>query len=855
MRLRLRIERNALPPTQALWPVKDTKSTIAQLLQQVNDTFPLESDTWGLEDYSVSVSGYECLHYHELRAVCKDEDEVLIKALQYVDVRARALVGRDQIAADGRHLVDGIPFGRPLLRAPVRPEVRIPPRKKRRLLHGTANDEQAEEGAAPLMLMEHEEELEDDEDDEDDEDFGVEESEDDASSDSSSDSSSSDSSADSSSGSSPSDSSSDDKSSGEGNSSSNSDSSASDDTSDDDSEDGWNGIPASAPPTPKKKQATGSNVKVNDKTEVQSTGSKRKRQSDDQDHEAVESHETEVKGTPSLPYEGSKDTKNRNDRRRDAKKLKYLKETQVLSPDATMRDLHEWRNNDAEGVSAVAKVDGNSSTEATGAAVEPNVSVADAVQRETTSTETLDHEPPPTGSKSKIRNQNADKAVGPEESESLEQKREQLMSQIAAGGVDVTQQPKLTKREKKEEKKRSRAMDELTMDDVDNEPPQELSSKQHVVEKQNQPAYQWTGIEDGTAVDAEVAADTEQGVGTTGQEAVTAMIPPTVARRSRLDLAGSQRLLYGSLGVRVPKTQEDKDRIQKKLAERPRRNVILTEQDAPGQDASGVLPIEAGNTNVVAPEPEDGEVSEAWRENVIVTAVECCDEDVTLSTPPFPFYQRWDANFKKKKAGKRINGTYMETSGKKRKRGKQNPEFVESYDKYNQDGYGDALNYDEEDGEDEYWEDGALLDEDYDEEEADGAEESDKVADGFPELPANMSSLPALTQDEAQIGDFVAFNELACDTSTKWQPTMKTRIAQLVSKPEDGHCVLQSSARDIKRKIFDDEGNRVYSKFEMPSEDGEDDVEDDGRREVVWTELGDVRLVSRPSNEGEVNEA
>ena len=92
MRLRLRIERNKLPPTLALWPVKEGKCTIAQLLQDINSTFPLEADTWGLEDYSVSIGGYECLHYHELGAVCRNEDEVVIKPLQYVDIRSRTLM-------------------------------------------------------------------------------------------------------------------------------------------------------------------------------------------------------------------------------------------------------------------------------------------------------------------------------------------------------------------------------------------------------------------------------------------------------------------------------------------------------------------------------------------------------------------------------------------------------------------------------------------------------------------------------------------------------------------------------------------------------------------------------------------
>jgi hypothetical protein len=47
--------------------------------------------------------------------------------------RARTLTGRHQISDDGRRLVDGIPFGRPYLRNPSRPAVRIPPRKRQRI--------------------------------------------------------------------------------------------------------------------------------------------------------------------------------------------------------------------------------------------------------------------------------------------------------------------------------------------------------------------------------------------------------------------------------------------------------------------------------------------------------------------------------------------------------------------------------------------------------------------------------------------------------------------------------------------------------------------------------------------------
>jgi hypothetical protein len=56
-----------------------------------------------------------------------------IRPLMTAEERARTLTGRHQISGDGKHLVDGIPFGRPYLRHPNRPAVRIPPRKRRRL--------------------------------------------------------------------------------------------------------------------------------------------------------------------------------------------------------------------------------------------------------------------------------------------------------------------------------------------------------------------------------------------------------------------------------------------------------------------------------------------------------------------------------------------------------------------------------------------------------------------------------------------------------------------------------------------------------------------------------------------------
>ncbi|KAF2030528.1 hypothetical protein EK21DRAFT_65271 [Setomelanomma holmii] len=137
MRLRLTVQRNSLPAANVLWNVSETNSTqaytITRLLEDINHVIPLEAEQWGLEQYVVEVGGFECLHFSPVVQALKEDDHVTIRPLMTAEERARTLTGRHQISDDGRHLVDGIPFGRPYLRHPNRPAVRIPPRKRQRL--------------------------------------------------------------------------------------------------------------------------------------------------------------------------------------------------------------------------------------------------------------------------------------------------------------------------------------------------------------------------------------------------------------------------------------------------------------------------------------------------------------------------------------------------------------------------------------------------------------------------------------------------------------------------------------------------------------------------------------------------
>ncbi|KIX94800.1 uncharacterized protein Z520_09490 [Fonsecaea multimorphosa CBS 102226] len=178
MRLQLLIQRHSLPPvtiihTTGSGPASHTKSrsaTIADLLADVNDLVPLESadGEWGLEDYAVEVAAtadqhltYECLHYQTLHSVLREDDEVVIRALSTEDLRVRRLGGRHQITGDGRHLIDGVAFGRQWLRKTARPGIVIPPRKKRRLLFDEDTDVSNKENEKRILPAADEEEKDD----------------------------------------------------------------------------------------------------------------------------------------------------------------------------------------------------------------------------------------------------------------------------------------------------------------------------------------------------------------------------------------------------------------------------------------------------------------------------------------------------------------------------------------------------------------------------------------------------------------------------------------------------------------------------------------------------------------------
>ncbi|EFQ31498.1 hypothetical protein CGRA01v4_11095 [Colletotrichum graminicola] len=165
LRLRLVVRRHGVPDVKLLWnTTADEDLTISKLLAQINEVVPLESGEWGLEDYAVELKdasgdAFECVHYHLVSKLLKDDDQVLVRPLLTGDLKRRRLSGRHQISIDGRHLVDGLAFGRPWLRAPRdRPAVTLPPRKKARIAYSSEDEQDSlpeNDEERPMLELEY----------------------------------------------------------------------------------------------------------------------------------------------------------------------------------------------------------------------------------------------------------------------------------------------------------------------------------------------------------------------------------------------------------------------------------------------------------------------------------------------------------------------------------------------------------------------------------------------------------------------------------------------------------------------------------------------------------------------------
>lgn len=496
---------------------------------------------------------------------------------------------------------------------------------------------------------------------------------------------------------------------------------------------------------------------------------------------------------PITPGQGKNQTRKRNQRRRDNKRRTYLVKIGVLAPNATLAD---FRSADAERKNAGIR--------------EPDRAVEESTLKSTDFTA------------------------------AFEAKRNALLASIDAGGIDVgaatdaeDEAPDATERVV-EDSALDKSIDDIAMADTE-------------VEVQNS---QLSRMDEAPS---EYKAIPEQPMGKSEEAIVPpdSTSPQSSKRRAKLDLASSRRLLFGSLGLRAPKTKEDESNLRDQLA----KGVRLPKEN---QGSETARPSEDFIADSIG---ED----QSWKDKVILSAVECCHEGVRLSTPPFPFVQRWDPQQQRGYGGRGGRG---KTNSKKRKRKskqyyedeeeqaaphdvsqQQVPSYFEAEDESNERAVKPKLDGQSQDIVNSELDERAVNDQLMRETEGISVGmhiEAEKSTD-LPDLPEDISSCPDLDQENCIPGTIVAFKQLDMSAETNWQPKVSEyKTATIDQLTDDGALRMTLAERDqpVREELYNHEtGKRVYGKFEMPGyEDGEDD-EAAGIVEILFVDLIHPKLI------------
>jgi len=302
-------------------------------------------------------------------------------------------------------------------------------------------------------------------------------------------------------------------------------------------------------------------------------------------------------------------------------------------------------------------------------------------------------------------------------------------------------------------------------------------------------------------------------------------------RRSQLDVASTRRLLFGSLGLRTPKNKEDEARLREKIMENAK----------PFHQAQGVQ--EDGANGEIS--DAVGELDDSWRERIDLKAVECCYDGIELSTPPFPFIQRWDPQQKWRLGNGQ--GGQRTSRGKKRKRNQKQfyqeeeaelDEYSAPAEEHEVDMFSNSMRGDEENQHtgslshrvtsDDYQ---LAVDRQLLQDTTEITGDSAISMDDLPNLPEDITACASLDPGLALPGAVIAFKQLDMSQETNWQPKVSEYRTAIINRVVDDNSYQISLARrdqPRKEKLYDREtGERLYSKFEMPEYENEDDDDDD----------------------------
>ncbi|POR31813.1 Uncharacterized protein TPAR_07985 [Tolypocladium paradoxum] len=882
LRLRVSIQRNGVPEVKLVWPcARSHDLTVSKLVAQINDVVPLEGGEWGLEDYVVELSdgkggSYECLHFQQVAQILKDEDQVLVRCLQGEDLRRRRLNGRHQISADGKHLVDGLAFGRPWLRTPRdRPALELPPRKRprasREYEYNDTDREVERDEAQEQLLLEGPEPGNDGEYSltDDDAHATVEADtaafEDEYCVDSEE-----------------------------------ADSEDSDDAGTDEEEmgDGVADIDEEVRLLLADNRAIGHDPLADD-AETASLGGPGQdavsntnlnlgsqdciaalqaafplmptatveaeylRQRKDL-HEAYRA--LQMYGDPALSYDetldktlmgllgigesfisggaggdtlqqangparpliqvvesadGPSDAESASESSDEGSGPSHRRAQSSPPTDGYSNDESSdsddtsssgWSGGDGSSHQSERdeRSDGDSGDDSSDDSSSDD-SDADSDSDSSDSSDS-DENGAPVGNPS---TQNAHRHGG--------QGNARGSNKGFGSAMGLTQTQKRNARRRRLNALHRQVLREHAEPRNEDSADALLERKERLLRAISQGSNtEENGQNDqGARVDG-AAEEAQEKIGSKASE----------QRRSRVDMGAGRRLLFGALGLRTPKTKADEDKIKQGLMKdvRPLHNARLTEGEGAGEERSAM-----------DTDPEE------WRQRVTYRAVECCQEGVVLSEPPFPFEQRWDPQQQYKSKGKRKRNSqefyeeYYDDSGvyedgdhgqaKRRQSGGVNP-----FGRMVTDGTEDAAASNT-----------AVPDSDGGSAQATlpPAASRVEVAEILPALPADVTSLAKLEAGAAKEGMVITWKQMEMSKATRWQPEMAQKTGLVLAGSDEAKLRVLLAVRDRENrdKTYDERtGERVYDKFEVPDSDGEEG-EDDGQRVVAWGEMMEPRVL------------
>lgn len=311
-----------------------------------------------------------------------------------------------------------------------------------------------------------------------------------------------------------------------------------------------------------------------------------------------------------------------------------------------------------------------------------------------------------------------------------------------------------------------------------------------------------------------------------------------VPGRPSVNLDALKRTVIHDLGVGKKATAAEENFMRKEWAQTHRKDTVNKRKgfakDQFGKrpkkiiydDDGNPLPLgtdDAPDISIVLEDPD------AWREKLILSAVECEWEGAELPLPNFPFKQATFQNLNEIVGNKRKRGG----KGKKQQ---QKEYWGEDYAYGQDDGYSQQGDWTCD-----YYDDTTNTN---DNQTADTIMEESEPVNDLPLLPEDIDSLSRLTKPVLP-HTVIAFKQLTMDANyTPILAGYRTAIVDEVDdQVQDGpFLVLKLAVRDRLKRDVDEMGEKVLRKFEMP--DNNDD--DEGRIELMFGELLEPRVVKLP---------